>query len=218
MESKFMHPGKLPSSNNPESLEAASSMAASRQSMMESILALIRNAGRAGMTADEVLVATGLTHQTGSARVHDLKVRGLIVPSGARRKTRGGRMAAVMVAAPDDHVIVAPGHKPPRDLSVHEWFRAMDLSDLGPPEKAEVSMMGGPGRVIHAEWTGVCKVRIDIDPGPRAKASAYALNKHAPTENFDQIKTPSDLQGALTRIWNNHLGVILSAAKRTIGE
>lgn len=56
-------------------------------------------AATAGATCDEVEVATGLAHQTASARVNGLMNKGRIADSGKRRPTRSGRNAVVWVKA-----------------------------------------------------------------------------------------------------------------------
>ena len=62
------------------------------------VLDLIRLAGWAGHTTDELEVLTGLSHQCCSARVSELwHKHKLIEQRGARRKTRGGRMAFIYV-------------------------------------------------------------------------------------------------------------------------
>jgi hypothetical protein len=63
---------------------------------------LIRSAGWAGKTVDELEVATGKTHQSVSARVNELenyKPRPLIERRAAKRKTRAGRAAFIFVQA-----------------------------------------------------------------------------------------------------------------------
>jgi hypothetical protein len=57
----------------------------------------IRLAGWDGATCDECEVATGGTHQSISARVHELVAMKRIERRGARRKTRAGRMAFIYV-------------------------------------------------------------------------------------------------------------------------
>ena len=58
----------------------------------------IRLAGWDGKTTDECEVITGLSHQCCSARVSELwHKHKLIEQRGARRKTRGGRMAFIYV-------------------------------------------------------------------------------------------------------------------------
>lgn len=47
------------------------------------------------MTCDEVEIVTGLKHQTASARIRELALKGLIKDSGKRRLTRSGRKAVV---------------------------------------------------------------------------------------------------------------------------
>ena len=51
-----------------------------------------------GATCDECEVALDMRHQTASARVRELYLRGVITDSGLRRKTRSGRNAVVWVA------------------------------------------------------------------------------------------------------------------------
>ncbi len=62
-------------------------------------LAVVEAAGLEGATCDEVEAATGLLHQSASARVRELVQLGAIVPNGARRQTRSGRSAQVYVTA-----------------------------------------------------------------------------------------------------------------------
>ena len=57
------------------------------------VLTAIADGG--GRTSDEVEQATGLAHQTVSARIRGLVQRGLLADSGERRVTRSGRKAAV---------------------------------------------------------------------------------------------------------------------------
>lgn len=64
-----------------------------RAKVMETI-----KAARDGMTCDEVEALLGMSHQTASARVHELGKMGQIVDSGKRRPTRSGRFATVWEA------------------------------------------------------------------------------------------------------------------------
>ena len=57
-------------------------------------LAIIRHAGARGITADEIESIRGCGHQ----RIAELRRRGLIAPTGDRRRTRKGRMADVYAA------------------------------------------------------------------------------------------------------------------------
>lgn len=57
------------------------------------------NDGRYGATCDEIEAATGLLHQTCSARMNDLMNEGVIKPSGFKRSTRRGRPADVYCLA-----------------------------------------------------------------------------------------------------------------------
>ena len=97
---------------------AAESMRGRAQTDHARVLDFITEQGVEGATADEVLVALALTHQNGSARVSTLASLRQIEDSGARRKTRSGRMAAVYVAT---------GHVPPFSES------------LGPPSTKQPS-------------------------------------------------------------------------------
>lgn len=54
-----------------------------------------------GMTCDEVEHALEMSHQTASARIHDLAKQERIFDSGLRRKTRSGRNAVVWIAPTD---------------------------------------------------------------------------------------------------------------------
>lgn len=54
--------------------------------------------GIEGCTCDEIEQITGLSHQTASARVHELMASGEICANG-RRKTRSGRTAIVWITS-----------------------------------------------------------------------------------------------------------------------
>lgn len=63
---------------------------------------LIKLAGWEGKTCDEIEAELGATHQSCSARVHELenwKPKPLIERRGTKRKTRAGRAAYVFVLA-----------------------------------------------------------------------------------------------------------------------
>lgn len=81
---------------NPHSTAAAASI--DKAAIRKRVLAVIASLDF-GATSDEVEVITGLSHQTVSARMSELKRDGAVVPAG-RRPTRSGRSAAVWVAAP----------------------------------------------------------------------------------------------------------------------
>lgn len=61
------------------------------------VLDHLRFRGSMGATDDEVEVATGLRHQTASARRRTLVLKGLVIDSGRRRATRSGRQAVVWI-------------------------------------------------------------------------------------------------------------------------
>lgn len=53
-----------------------------------------------GLTCDELETLLSMSHQTASARLRDLVMRGDIQDSGKRRKTRTGRTAIVWTVVP----------------------------------------------------------------------------------------------------------------------
>jgi predicted transcriptional regulator len=61
------------------------------------IIAHVILCGAGGATCSEIELATGLSHQTASARCSELKRDGVLVASGERRPTQTGSMAAVLV-------------------------------------------------------------------------------------------------------------------------
>jgi len=63
------------------------------------VFGVVLASGETGVTCDEVEVIADLRHQTASARLKELKDKGLVEDSGRRRKTRSGRGAAVHVVA-----------------------------------------------------------------------------------------------------------------------
>lgn len=63
------------------------------------VLDAVRRAGKRGRTCDELEVQLGLSHQTCSPRVYELARRGWLINSGAKRLTRGQRLAIVWVTA-----------------------------------------------------------------------------------------------------------------------
>ncbi len=79
--------------------DAARSMDGQLERLEAQVLEIIRFAGVEGMTDDEIEVATGLRHQTASARRRGLVLKQRVVPDGDRsRPTRSGRRAQVWLA------------------------------------------------------------------------------------------------------------------------
>lgn len=76
---------------------AARSMDAQLNELQNLVLNLVRAAGGAGVTCDEVEARLNLRHQTASARINELVRKGKIVDAGKRRKTRSGRAATVWI-------------------------------------------------------------------------------------------------------------------------
>ena len=79
------------------SVDAATSLNLPRLEAL--VLATIRQAGKAGMTADELLKALpNLSYSSVTARPASLKEKGFIVDSGEVRPGRTGRNQKVLVA------------------------------------------------------------------------------------------------------------------------
>ncbi|PTT79999.1 hypothetical protein DBR41_20695, partial [Pseudomonas sp. HMWF010] len=64
--------------------------------------AAIRDAGAAGLTADELASQLELSRYSIQPRTSELKLKGLIRDSGARRPNETGKQAIVWVAADTD--------------------------------------------------------------------------------------------------------------------
>lgn len=89
-----------PHNHTPTSQAAAASLSPETLGHLHTvILAAIRGSGLTGMTCDQVELELQLSHQTASARVHELARRGRIV-TDSTRPTRSGRRAQVWRAAP----------------------------------------------------------------------------------------------------------------------
>lgn len=87
----------LPSNYTDTSRAAAQRAKAKAPTDRATILAYIRRRGVLGSTVDEVETALGLSHQTASARVNQLRNDGWVKDSGGRRPTRTGTKAIVWV-------------------------------------------------------------------------------------------------------------------------
>lgn len=79
-------------SSSETSAAAAASLDADLSRLEAYVFAVLARAAR---TCDAVEVATGLSHQTVSARVRGLVLRDRIVDSGDRAPTRSGRLAVI---------------------------------------------------------------------------------------------------------------------------
>ena len=66
-----------------------------KRTARESVLKLLRQVGAQGLTVDAIESELKLSHQTASARVHELWRGGLIEKTGERRQTRSGATANV---------------------------------------------------------------------------------------------------------------------------
>jgi hypothetical protein len=80
--------------NSDTSLSASESMKQTAPVIRERVFSLIKIAP-AGLTCDHIENWLGLRHQTCSARVRELVLKGRIHDSGRRRRTSSGRTATV---------------------------------------------------------------------------------------------------------------------------
>lgn len=85
--------------NSETSKAAAEAVRPALAFLEEKVLDAIKAAGGKGMTCDECERATGLPHQTASARYRGLEQRGLIRRTDDKRPTRSGRNAVVYQAS-----------------------------------------------------------------------------------------------------------------------
>jgi hypothetical protein len=88
----------VPHNGTDTSRAAAESMAPHVSEIERNVLDFVIDAGPRGATCDEAETLLEYTHQTASARLRGLVLKGLIRDSGARRPTRSGRAARVYVA------------------------------------------------------------------------------------------------------------------------
>lgn len=79
----------------------------------------VEEAGKEGLTDDQIEQMTGLMHQTASARRRGLVVKGRVRDSGQVRSTRSGRNASVWVVGRQEIVAgksQSRGSRPPNKL------------------------------------------------------------------------------------------------------
>lgn len=91
-ENLFDYADRAPHSNETTSKEAAKSMKPHTSRLAQRILEQIR---LHPSTCEEVEQATGLPHQTVSARIRALVLDGIVENSGDKRPTESGRRAIV---------------------------------------------------------------------------------------------------------------------------
>lgn len=87
--------------NSDTSFAAAVSMEDQLAGLEALVFRLVQEAGETGLTNDELVVATGLPIQTVCARRRSLVLKGRLIDSGQRRKTKQGRYAAVHIVGMD---------------------------------------------------------------------------------------------------------------------
>lgn len=81
---------------NPESREAHKRVSRSGRAAADRVKILEWIERRGDGTCDEAEIDLGLPHQSCSARFSELKRDGRLIPTGEKRKTRSGTLAAVM--------------------------------------------------------------------------------------------------------------------------
>lgn len=85
--------------DNQESREAYESLQPEvLNNMRLRVYNVVRARGLEGATTYEITEATGMRHQTVSARASELRKTGYLVPTKARRPTSSGRPARVLIA------------------------------------------------------------------------------------------------------------------------
>jgi hypothetical protein len=88
-----------PHNGTDTSADAAESVANLTGELRIKIFDWLVTKGDLGATSDEAEVALGLSHQTCSPRILELRKANMVVDSGLRRLTRGGRKAKVWIVA-----------------------------------------------------------------------------------------------------------------------
>lgn len=83
---------------NEFSAAAHESVRPTKQRDQARIWSYVESTGESGTTCDAIESALGMSHQTASARVSELKRDGRLELNGERRPTRTGRTAGVYVA------------------------------------------------------------------------------------------------------------------------
>jgi hypothetical protein len=82
-------------SNPTTSKDAAETMKPKASALRLRVLAELQLRADVGATCDELEQAMDLSHQTASARLREMALKGTIVDSGKKRLTRSGRAAIV---------------------------------------------------------------------------------------------------------------------------
>ena len=68
-----------------------------KKTASDKVLSIFKRRKTGGATTDEIELASGLSHQTASARVNELTQRGILKKTPSRRFTRYGRPAYVYI-------------------------------------------------------------------------------------------------------------------------
>lgn len=93
-----LYTGMPPHEHVDTSRDAAERIRTAVNELQRRVLAYLIACGDRGATSDQAEVALGMAHQTCSARLRELRLKGLAVDSGRRRDTRSGRRAMVVTA------------------------------------------------------------------------------------------------------------------------
>ncbi len=83
---------------NPESVAAHETIVPSKEILCDRITNFVATLGTTGATCDEIEIGMRISHQTASARCTELLAERRLIRTSARRRTRSGRGAAVLVA------------------------------------------------------------------------------------------------------------------------
>lgn len=95
----FSYPARPGFKRTDTSLEAADSMAPKASRLREMVRAAIADAGAAGLTTEEIVVATRIPYSSAQPRTSELRATLQIKDSGARRLNASGKRAIVWVLA-----------------------------------------------------------------------------------------------------------------------
>jgi len=124
-----LYGGKPPFEKDSDTSEsAADSVTNSALNLREQVYHEIKDAGRVGKTCWEIEQELELQHQTASARIRELVLKGRVMDSHHRRKTGSDRMATVWVVANMPEFVPGP-HKTLTEKLRDAEQRIRDLED-----------------------------------------------------------------------------------------
>ena len=94
------HPSLPPHVRRSTSWEAAVSLQPQVSRLASEVLVYIEECGAQGASSDEIEIGLKMRHQTCSARIRELFLKGQIRDSGLQRFTRSGRKAICWTVVP----------------------------------------------------------------------------------------------------------------------